>query len=63
MAESGKPPHSIKTLLTASRVAQCASLGRSNLWQIRRSAAVLAFVLMVSPPLGVAARATHRGFG
>ncbi len=36
---------------------------RSNLWQMRRSAAVLAFVLMVVPPSSLAPRATHRGFG
>jgi hypothetical protein len=58
---------------TASRVERKrAAGGRSNLWPIRSSAAVLAFVLVdrfavaktrVSPPFLRRAPCTHRGIG
>jgi len=49
--------------MTASRAARNASPERSDLVLKGSSAAVLAFVRMISPRVNFAPRATHRGIG
>jgi len=49
--------------LTASRVARNASPEEERPLAKRSSAAVLAFVRMISPPVNFAPQATHRGIG
>jgi hypothetical protein len=65
--EYGNPGETIRRLqkagLTAGRVARCALQEKKQLWWMRRSAAVLAFVSIIAPPSSFASRATHRGFG